>query len=136
MNRTLLEMAHCALHFKGLQNKFWGLVVSCAAYIVNRIPTKALTNITHEEAWSGKKPHIDYFKELGCISLAHIPNEKRKKLEPKSHKCLFMGYSEESKAYRLYDLTTNKVFVSRDVKFGEHSQLITTIASPVLERSE
>ena len=46
------------------------------------------------------------------------------------------GYSEESKAYRLYDLTTNKVFVSRDVKFDEHSQLTTTTASPILERSE
>ena len=47
-----------------------------------------------------------------------------------------MGYSEESKAYRLYDLTTNKVFVSRDVKFDEHSQLTTTTTSPILERSE
>ena len=47
-----------------------------------------------------------------------------------------MGYSEKSKAYRLYDLTTNKVFVSRDVKFDEHSQLTIIITSPILERSE
>ena len=108
MNRTLLEMAHCMLRFKSLQNKFWGLVLSCVAYIVNSVPTKTLTNITPKEAWSYKKPHIGYFKVFVCIAWAHIPNEKRKKLEPKSHKCLFMGYSEESKAYRLYDSTTNR----------------------------
>ena len=80
MNKTLLEMAHCMLHFKCLHNKFWGLTVSCAAYIVNRVSTKALTNITLEEAWSGKKPHIGYLKVFRCIAWAHILDEKRKKL--------------------------------------------------------
>ena len=126
MNITLLEMARCMLHFKSLHNTFWGLFVSCVAHIINRIPTKALTNITPEEAWSGKKPHIGYFKVFGSIAWAHILDAQREKLEPKSHKCLFVGYSEESKAYRLYDLTTKKVYVSRDVKFDEHSQLTAT----------
>ena len=30
-----------------------------------------------------------------------------------------MGYREELKAYKLYDLVTEEVFVTRDVKFDE-----------------
>lgn len=135
MNRTLLEMARCMLHFKSLDNNFWGLAVSCAAHILNRIPTIALKYVTPEKAWSGKKPHVGYFKVFGCLVWAHIPDEKRKKLEPKGHKCLFMGYSEDSEVYMLYDLTTNKVFVSRDVKFDEESQLIPTSHSTTTNAS-
>lgn len=65
-------------------------------------------------------------KYLGVL-LGHTFLLKRgKNLEPKIHSCLLMGCSEESKAYRLYDLTTKKIFASRDVKFDKHSQLSTT----------
>ena len=50
----------------------------------------------------------------------HIPNKGRTKLDDKSHKCVFLGVSEESKAYMLYDSTTKKVIVSRDVVFDEN----------------
>ena len=40
------------------------------------------------------------------VNVGHIPDEKWKKLDPKSHKCIFIGYSEDSKAYRLFDTST------------------------------
>jgi hypothetical protein len=49
----------------------------------------------------------------------HVPNEKRIKLEDKSYKCVFLGVSEESKAYRLYDPESKKIVTSRDVIFAE-----------------
>ena len=49
----------------------------------------------------------------------HVPNEKRIKLEDKSYKCVFLGVSEESKAYRLYDPESKKIVTSRDVIFVE-----------------
>jgi hypothetical protein len=49
----------------------------------------------------------------------HIPDEERTKLEPKSRKCIFLGYDMESKAYRLYDPEARKVRLSRDVVFQE-----------------
>lgn len=49
----------------------------------------------------------------------HIPNNKRKKLDKKSIKCILLGTSEESKAYRMYDPVSKKVLVSRDVVFVE-----------------
>ena len=58
-------------------------------------------------------------KVFGCVAYAHIPDQLRRKLDSKGEKCIFIGYSEESKAYRLYIPSTKKFFVSRDVQFIE-----------------
>lgn len=52
---------------------------------------------------------------------AHVPNEKRIKLDDQSVKCVFIGVSEESKAYRLYNPITEKIIISRDVLFDEEN---------------
>ena len=46
---------------------------------------------------------------------------KKKKLEPKSHKCIFVGYAEDSKAYRLSNPSTQSIIIQRDVHFNEES---------------
>ena len=77
--------------------------------------------MTPEEAWSGRKLDVDYFKIFGCIAYAHIPNEKRKKLDDKSEKCIFLGVSETSKAFKLFNPLTNQIVTSRDVVFDEEN---------------
>lgn len=52
---------------------------------------------------------------LGCVAYALVPKEKSQNLDDKGEKCIFMSYSEESKAYRLYNLVTKKIVISRDV---------------------
>ena len=54
---------------------------------------------------------------FGCVAYAHILDQLRKKLDSKGEKCIFIGYSEESKAYRLYNPSTKKFMISRDVHF-------------------
>lgn len=70
--------------------------------------------------WSGRKPNVEYFIIFGCIAYVHISDRGRAKLDEKSHKCVFIGVSEESKAYWLYDPNTKKVIVIRDVVFDEN----------------
>jgi hypothetical protein len=65
------------------------------------------------------KSSVSHFKVFGCVAYAHVPEEMRRKLDDRSEKCIFVGYSEQSKAYRLYNLVTKKLIVSRDVKFQE-----------------
>lgn len=77
--------------------------------------------MTPEEAWSGRKPNVDYFKIFGCIAYAHIPDEKRKKLDDKGEKCVFLGVSEVSKAYKLFNPLTKKIVTSQDVVFDEEN---------------
>ena len=56
---------------------------------------------------------------FGCIAYSHNSDEKRGELDDKLEKCIFVGYSENSKAYRLYSPVSKKVIISRDVKFDE-----------------
>ncbi|XP_073113605.1 uncharacterized protein [Elaeis guineensis] len=50
-----------------------------------------------------------------------IPKEKRTKLDRNSRRCIFLGYAKGVKGYRLWDPTTHKIVVSRDVVFNEES---------------
>lgn len=70
-------------------------------------------------AWSGIKPSVRHFKVFGSICYAHIPTKKRTKFDERSQKCIFVGYSSNTKGYRLYNIETKKLIVSRDVIFNE-----------------
>ena len=48
-----------------------------------------------------------------------MPKVDRAKLEPKSRKCVLLGYGANQKGYRLYDLERMKVIHNRDVAFDE-----------------
>jgi hypothetical protein len=74
---------------------------------------------TPEEAWSGIKPSVSHFRVFGCLAYVHVPETQRKKLDSRSVKCMHLGLSEESKAYKLYDPEKRKIVISRDVVFDE-----------------
>ena len=120
-NRTLLEMARCMVKGKHLPNKFWMEAVMCANYVLNRCPTKALRVITPYEAWNGHKPMVSHMRVFGCLAYALVPSQQHHKLDDKAKKCIFVGYSAESKGYRLYHPLTDTIIVSRDVVFAENS---------------
>jgi len=88
-------------------------------YLLNRCPTNVVWNMTPFEAWSGRKPSMNYLNFFGCACYAQVPKEKRTKLEEASERCIFIGYSFMSKGYRLYNSKTKKVIISRDVVFDE-----------------
>ncbi len=74
---------------------------------------------TPYEAFHGKKPVVSHLRVFGCISYAHVPKDERKKLDVVAKRCVLLGYGTEVKGYGLFDLTRNKLFYSRDIKFNE-----------------
>lgn len=121
MNRTLMERARCMLINAKLQKQYWGEAVATAAYITNRCPTRALAFLSPEEVWTGEKPNLKHLRIFGCEAMMHVPKEKLKKLDARATKMIFVGYSEYTKGYRLFDPKTKKVKISRDVIFLENS---------------
>ena len=118
-NRTVMNMVRSMLSMRKVPRIFWAEAVSWTFYILNRCPTLAVKNITPQEAWSGVKPSVEHLRVWGCLAHAHVSNEKRGKLDDKSNTCVMFGFSKESKGYRLYNPTTKKIVVSRDVVFEE-----------------
>jgi len=74
---------------------------------------------TPHEAWSGYTPNVTHLRIFGCVAYIQVPEVKKKKLDNHNEKCIFIGYSEESKVYKLYNPLTKKLVVSRDVVFNE-----------------
>ena len=106
--------------YEGLGLNFWAEAINCANYIVNRTPTKVLKNITLEEGWSSIRPDVSHFRVFESDAWAHIPNAKHKALEPKSEKCIFVGYYEDVKGYILLQKKSKNIIIRRDVKFDEN----------------
>ena len=72
--------------------------------------------------WYGHIPSVKQLRVIGSTCYALIPKVHRNKLGARSHKCIFLGYSNTSKACRLYDEVNKKFVVSRDVIFLESSK--------------
>ena len=119
MNRTLVEATRAMLAAANLPHRFWAEALSTATYLRNRSPTKAVSEMTPFEAWTGEKPRVDGLRVFGCQAFAHIPKDERKKLDSKSRKCVLLGYGMTTKGYRLYDPVKKRVFQARDVIFNE-----------------
>jgi hypothetical protein len=101
-NRTICEAARAMMHDQNLPLSLWVEAVSTAVYIQNRCPHKSLEAKTPEEVFTGCKPSVDHLRIFGSPIYIHIPKENRTKLEPSGKKGTFVGYSETSKAYRIY----------------------------------
>jgi transposase InsO family protein len=119
-NRTIMNMVRCMLCDKQLPKSFWPEAAKWTVHVLNRSPTLTVKDKTPEEAWSGIKHKVDYFRVFGCLAHVHVPDQRRKKLDDKSMRCVLLGLSDESKAYRLFDLVSGKIIVSRDVIFEEY----------------
>ncbi|KAG8491616.1 hypothetical protein CXB51_014995 [Gossypium anomalum] len=118
-NRTVMNMARCLLFQSKLPSRFWVEAVNTSVYLLNKLPTRAVKDKTPFEAWYRLKPSVSHLKVFGCLCYALIPAERRTKLERRSAPGIFVGYSSTKKGYRVYDPSTKKILVSRDIKFDE-----------------
>ena len=119
MNRTIVESARSMLSHSHLPNEFWAEAVNTSVYLRNRSPTTSVKDMTPYECLYGRKPDVANLRVFGCVSYVHIPENQRKKLDPKSRKLLFVGYPDGTKGYKFYDPIGLKFIRSRDAMFVE-----------------
>jgi len=119
MNRTLTERARCMRLNAGLPKVFWAEAVNTACFLINKSPSSAIDFKIPQEVWSGKPVNLLDLRIFGCPAYVHVPDKERSKLDPKSRKCIFLGYEKGVKGYRLWDPEAQKRVISRDVVFDE-----------------
>lgn len=104
MNRTIQEKVRSMLSMVGLSNVFWAEAVMTAVHLINRAPSVPLGFQVPEEVWTGSPPSYGHLRVFGCEAYVHMPKEKHSKLDPKSKKCIFLGYGSSGEmGYRLWD---------------------------------
>lgn len=115
-NRTLVEMATCMLIQSGLPRTFWTKAILTTVYIRNRYPSRSLEGKLPHEIWTEKIPTVIHFQVFGAK--AHmLDKSKHVKFDQKTIECIFVGYSTESKAYKLWDPKSRKIHKSRNMTF-------------------
>ena len=107
------------MYEKSLPKNFWAEAVSTSVYLLNVLPTKSLRGRIPHEVWHGFKPSVDHLRIFGSACYAHVPDVQRDKLDEKANVGIFFRYSSITKGYRVLNLKTNRVQVSRDVKVDE-----------------
>ena len=107
------------LQEKNIPQISWAEAAVMAVYLINRCMTEGVHDITAHEKYFGTKLDLSHLKVLVSISFVHVPDEKRRKLNPKSKKTIFVGYSLEQKGYKSFNLIARQSQVSRHMVFDE-----------------
>ncbi|KAG9451352.1 hypothetical protein H6P81_011317 [Aristolochia fimbriata] len=122
-NKTLQEMARVMLLSKGLPEKLWAEAINTACYITNRVFFRPFTHKTPYELYKGKRPTVSHFHNFGSTSYILCDRESLGKFAARSDEGIFLGYSTNSRAYRVYNKRTQVVMESINVTvFDDVSQ--------------
>ena len=113
-NKTICEVAKAMICDQDLPMSLWVEACNTAMYIQNRSPHRLLKDKTPKEAFIDVRLKVSHLRIFGYPMYIHVPKEKRTKMEPFGKKGTFVGYSETSKAYRIYITGQRHIEVSRE----------------------
>ncbi|KAJ9550150.1 hypothetical protein OSB04_014195 [Centaurea solstitialis] len=122
-NRTLVEAARTMLAYSKLPMFLWAEAVDTACYTQNRSIVNNRFGKTPYELINNQVPNIGHFRVFGCRCFVLNDREERHKLQAKSDEAIFIGYSKNSIAYRVYNKRTKMVLESSNVKFDPYAEM-------------
>ena len=124
-NCHLLEVTRSLLFGSNVPKHFWFDALLTTCFLINRMPSKVLKFQTPLSTLQTFFPTSRTFSDIdlrvfGCSAFVHIHESNRGKLDARSCKCVFLGYSSVHKGYRCYSPEKRKYFLSKDVAFIEN----------------
>ncbi|GJZ31869.1 putative ribonuclease H-like domain-containing protein [Tanacetum coccineum] len=119
-NRTLIEAARTMLADSLLPTTFWAEAVSTACYVQNRVLVTKPHNKTPYELLHGRPPSISFMRPFGCPVTILNTLDPLGKFDEKANEGFFVGYSLNSKAFRVFHTRTRKVEENLHINFLEN----------------
>ncbi|GJT87543.1 retrovirus-related pol polyprotein from transposon TNT 1-94 [Tanacetum coccineum] len=124
-NRTLVEAARTMLSASKLPLSFWAEAVATACYTQNRSIIISTHGKTAYHIINDRKPSIKHLHIFGCICYITIDGENLDKMKEKGDPCVMVGYSTQSKGYRVYNKRTRLIVESIHIKFDEIKEMMS-----------
>nr|GFA45151.1 hypothetical protein [Tanacetum cinerariifolium] len=122
-NRTLVEAARTMLTFANLPSFLWAEAIATACFTQNRSIIHKHFDKTPYELINKRKANIKFFRVFGCRWYVLNDYEDVRKLKAKGDIGVFVGYSKEYVAFRIYNKRTRKIHESMNVNFDEISEM-------------
>ncbi|KAI3667880.1 hypothetical protein L6452_42950 [Arctium lappa] len=120
-NRTLIEAARSLLADSKLPITFWAEAVNTACYVQNKVLVVKPKNKTPYELLNKRKPFIGFFKPFGCPCTILNTKTHLGKFDSKADDGFLIGYSSQSKAYKVFNSSSRIIEESDNVKCNENS---------------
>ncbi|KAI3691993.1 hypothetical protein L6452_31797 [Arctium lappa] len=120
-NRTLIEAARSLLADSKLPITFWAEAVNTVCYVQNRVLVVKPKNKTPYELLNKRKPFIGFFKPFGCPCTILNTKSHLGKFDSKADDGFLVGYSSQSKAYRVFNSSSRIIEESDNVKCNENT---------------
>lgn len=118
-HRHVVETGLTLLSKASIPKKYWQYAFAVAVYLINRLPTPLLELQSPFSKLFGKSPNYNKLRVFGCACYPWLRPYTRHKLEDRSARCVFFGYSPTQSAYLCYDIDNNRMYCSRHVQFDE-----------------
>lgn len=110
--RSLMFQYHLPLHH-------WEDCVLTAVFLINRLPSPLLHNKSPYHLLTTHQPPYKDLRVFGCLVYSSTSSKNRHKFQPRARPCVFLGYPAGYKGYKLLDLETQNILISRNVVFHE-----------------
>ncbi|GJV17501.1 putative ribonuclease H-like domain-containing protein [Tanacetum coccineum] len=120
-NRTLIEAARTMLADSKLPTTFWAKVVNTVCYVQNRLFVIKPHNKAHYKLFLGRKPALSFMRPFGCLVTILNTIDHLGKFDGKADEGFFVGYSTNSKAFRVFNSRTRIVEENLHVQFSENT---------------
>ncbi|GKD69989.1 putative ribonuclease H-like domain-containing protein [Tanacetum coccineum] len=120
-NMTLIEAARTMLADSKLPTTFWAEAVNTACYVQNRVLVIKPHNKIPYKLFLGRKPALSFIRPFGCPVTILNTIDHIGKFDGKADEWFFVGYSTNSKAFRVFNRRTRIVEENLHVQFSENT---------------
>ncbi|GKB50910.1 retrovirus-related pol polyprotein from transposon TNT 1-94 [Tanacetum coccineum] len=118
-NRHVVETGLTLFAQACVPQRFWHYAFDTVVYLINRMPSRKSTNKSPFEHIFKRSPDYSFLRVFGCLCFPYLRPYNRHKMDFRSTLCVFLGYSPSHHGYRCLDISTERLYIARHVRFHE-----------------
>jgi histone deacetylase 1/2 len=117
--RHIVEVGLSLLAYASMPLKYQDEAFSTTFHLINRLPSRVINSQTPMERLFGSTGDYSLLRIFGCACWPNLRPYNNHKLQFRSKKCVFVGYSNSHKGYKCLDISSGRLYISRDIVFDE-----------------